>query len=139
MVESIAEAILVMTDRNAFPKTGKKFPECPTGKRDYAMIIAIALQSELGNSHHAIKTLMRWSGAKERTAKNWLSGVHGPSGEHLVSLIRNSDKVFDAVLSQTGRRRTPSHARLASLRDTLQSTAVQLTEILDDEAKARSH
>jgi hypothetical protein len=86
-----------------------------------------------------VKTLMRWSNAKERTAKNWLSGVHGPSGEHLISLVMNSDKVFDAVLILAGRRRIVPHARLASLRDTLQFTALQLAEILDEETALRSH
>jgi len=129
-----------MNDRNAFPKTGKKLPMCRSSQgRKYAATIAHALQAELGSSHQAVKTLMRWSNAKERTAKNWLNGVHGPSGEHLISLAMNSEKVFDAVLLLAGRRGVVPHARLASLRDTLQSTAIKLTEILGDSAGPRPH
>ena len=48
------------------PKKGKGFP-----KRDgkgatglsYAGTIAIALRDELGDTHQAIQTVMRWSGA----------------------------------------------------------------------------
>jgi hypothetical protein len=35
--------------------------------------IAAALVQELGTTHHqAAKTAMRWTGAHERTVKNWL-------------------------------------------------------------------
>jgi hypothetical protein len=44
--------------------------------------------------------MMRWTGAGERTAKTWLSG---PSGQHLIALMRNSDAVFALVLRLTGR------------------------------------
>jgi hypothetical protein len=46
---------------------------------------------------------MRWTGAGERSAKNWLGGTRGPTGEHLLSLIRHSDEVLNAVLRLTGR------------------------------------
>ena len=36
----------------------------------------------------ATKTLMRWTGAGERTAKAWLAGISGLSGGHLISLLR---------------------------------------------------
>lgn len=127
--------IVAMMDRNAFPKTGRTFPlRAGNRKRDYAGTIALALQSELGSSHQAVKTLMRWTNANERTAKNWLGGAHGPSGEHLISLVMNSDQVFDAVLILAGRRTILPHARLASLRDALQATAQRLAEVLDEEA-----
>jgi hypothetical protein len=84
--------------RNMFPKTGRKIPPSSDGPSDdYASSIAGALKAELGNSHQAIKTLMRWTGANERTTKNWLSGSNGPSGEHLLEIMRNSDLVFERV------------------------------------------
>jgi len=69
-----------------FPKKGKGFPG-PGGTRaelDYAASIATALRGELGDSHQAIKTVMRWTGATDRTAKNWVTGIRGPTGEHLI-------------------------------------------------------
>ena len=65
--------------------------------------IAAALADELGDTHRAVKTVMRWTGASERTVKYWLSGERAPSGEHLISLSRNSDAVFLAVLVLAGR------------------------------------
>jgi len=44
----------------------------------YRTAIADALRRELGPTHQAIKTVMRWTGASERTAKYWLSGERGP-------------------------------------------------------------
>jgi hypothetical protein len=114
-----------------FPKTGKKFPS--GGGRStprYASLIAEILKAELGNSHQAHKTLMRWTGANERTAKNWLSGSNGPSGEHLLSLMRNSDRVFELVLELSCRPAVLSSQRLADVRNSLQVTADLLTEVI---------
>lgn len=69
----------------------------------YAAALAAALRSELGGMRAAAKTLMRWTGAGERTAKAWLAGISGPSGDHLISLLRHSDAAFAAVLRISGR------------------------------------
>lgn len=65
---------------------------------DYRSAIAAALRDELGSTHRAIKTAMRWTGASERTVKYWIAGERGPSGEHLIALARHSDMVFHMVL-----------------------------------------
>lgn len=44
-----------------------------------------------------------WTGANEKTVKNWFSGTYGPSGEHLVALARHSDEVLAAFLAMAGR------------------------------------
>ena len=83
-----------------FPKMGKTFSDDDEGKVDllkYQVAISAALKQELGGSHRAIKTVMRWTGVSERTAKNWLAGSHGPAGEHLMELMRHSDEVCVAV------------------------------------------
>jgi hypothetical protein len=41
---------------------------------------------------------MIWTGAKERTVKNWLSGAHGPHGDYLLVLLGKSDAVMDALV-----------------------------------------
>jgi hypothetical protein len=73
------------------------------GEDAYAATLAAALRSELGGMRAAAKTLMRWTGAGERTAKAWLAGISGPSGDHLISLLRHSDAVFATVLRMSGR------------------------------------
>ena len=64
----------------------------------YRSAIAITLRGELGLTHRAVKTAMRWTGASERTVKYWIAGERGPSGEHLIALARHSDIVFHMVL-----------------------------------------
>ena len=82
------------------PKTGRNVPVV---NGDYAASIAAAIRYELGGTHQTIKTLMRWTGASERTVKNWLAEVRGPSAEHLIMLMKRSDAVLDVVLRMSGR------------------------------------
>ena len=113
-----------------FPKMGKTFPDDDERKVDrlkYQMAIAAALKRELGGSHRAIKIVMRWTGVSERTAKNWLAGSHGPAGEHLVELIRNSNEVLAAVLVLVGRGELKIGAGLHETRETL----LQVFDVLD--------
>jgi hypothetical protein len=89
-----------------FPKKGNVFPNADGEVRveeNYRQTIAVALRQELGGTHRAVKTTMRWTGVSERTAKNWISGSHGPSGEHLISLMRHSDEVLIGLLTLAGR------------------------------------
>lgn len=69
----------------------------------YRKAIADALRSELGPTHQAIKTAMRWTGTSERTAKYWMSGERGPSGEHLILLAQHSDAVLLTILTMAER------------------------------------
>jgi len=76
----------------------------PDGRQlDYRAAVAMALHEELGSTHRAIKSAMRWTGASERTVKYWFAGERGPSGEHLIALARHSDVVFHLILMLTDR------------------------------------
>lgn len=105
-----------------FPKKGNKL-HLPESDRQvgtsFSRAIATALHMEVGSTHQAVKITMRWTGASERTAKHWLAGTHGPSGEYLIELLRNSDAVFRAVLTLSGRKKTISDASLVRLREQL--------------------
>jgi len=70
----------------------------------FPLAVSYALKSELGSTHQAVKIIMRWTGAGERTVKNWLAGISGPSGQHLVDLIRHSDGVLEVILILAGRQ-----------------------------------
>ncbi len=52
------------------PNKGKVFPA-----KEYAAAIASALRRDLGDTHRAVKTVARWTGASERTVKNWFAGL----------------------------------------------------------------
>jgi hypothetical protein len=75
----------------------------------YRRAIADALRRELGPTHQAIKTAMRWTGASERTAKYWLSGERGPRGEHLILLAQHSDAVLMTILTMAERLSDQRH------------------------------
>jgi DNA-binding transcriptional regulator YiaG len=95
------------------PKMGKNFPERTKtigAAATYTSAISGALRAELGDTHQAVKKLARWTGANERTVKNWLSGRCGPSGKHLVLIIQNSDTAANALFRLT--RREPIVASL---------------------------
>jgi hypothetical protein len=103
----------------SFPKKGKSFPKkgksFPKGSGDggsdfslddhaFAIRIARALKSELKNRNSRAKLVAGWTGANERTVKNWILGRYAPCGRHLVVLARHSDQVLDAILSMADRQ-----------------------------------
>lgn len=96
------------------PKKCKVLPNEPVegSEIDYAIQISEALKKELGRSHRATKTVMRWTGANERTVKNWITGTRGPSGGYLVALIRNSDEVMESILHMANRPQAVAIARI---------------------------
>jgi pyocin large subunit-like protein len=105
-----------------FPKKGNYFPSgTGTGKNSvsYQAAIAAALRAELGNSHQAVKTVMRWTGANERTVKNWFAGRRGPRGEHLLALIRHSNSALEIVLRLAGREQIIAAKVLLDARNVL--------------------
>jgi hypothetical protein len=106
---------------NEFPKMGNELPisAVNNGETSYEALIGAAIRRELRGSHRSIKTLMRWTGASARTAKNWLSGAAGPSGAHLVELMKSSDLVFETVLGMAGRGQVLTGGKMAEARELL--------------------
>jgi hypothetical protein len=96
----------------SFPKKGKSFPKRGgDGSSDFnlddhafAMKIASASTSELKDRNSRAKLVAGWTGANERTVKNWISGRYAPCGRHLVVLARHSDQVLNAILSMADRQ-----------------------------------
>lgn len=87
------------------PKSGSRLPTTTArpSEAEYLGQIRSALRGELGGTAAGTKTIMRWTGASERTARNWMSGAAGPSGYHLICLARESDAVQFAMLAMSGR------------------------------------
>lgn len=118
------------------PKKGIVFP---SGKNpgSYATAVAGALRAELGTTHRATKIIMRWTGAGERTVKNWLAGINGPSGRHLVDLIRHSDGVLGVLLIMAGRQHIVAAQKLADARNKLAETVQHIDAIMEDNVVGR--
>ena len=122
-----------------FPKAGRTIPTFRSSRStSYAGAIAEVLRSELGDSHRALKTLMQWTGANERTAKNWLSGANGPSGEHLLRLMRSSNRVFECVLELSDRQPILSRHKLEELLSVLSNTTQVLAEAMSIDTAYRN-
>ncbi|WP_369720176.1 hypothetical protein AB8Z38_23610 [Bradyrhizobium sp. LLZ17] len=73
------------------------------GSAEFTRTIAQALHKEFGDTHAAVKTVVALTRANERAVKNWFSAKNGPTGRHLVDLVRTSDEVLEAVLRMSGR------------------------------------
>jgi hypothetical protein len=124
-----------------FPKTGNTFQNRGTKEKaqiEYRDAVWRALTSELGGTHQATKTAMRWTGVSERTARNWISGTHAPAGEHLVELMRNSDTVLSAVLALAGRREVYAFASLDVVRTELKTMLKAIDTIEEQEQMAKT-
>lgn len=115
-----------------FHKTGNIFHRTSQGavsQVEYREAISTALSYELGGAGRAAKVTTKWAGVTERTAKNWILGSCGPSGEHLLELMRHSDVVFAVVLGLAGRNEAIATMRMERVRHELQSVLEDLDVI----------
>jgi hypothetical protein len=72
------------------------------GSADFARAIAEALRKDFGETHASVKTVVALTKANERAVKNWFSAKNGPTGRHLIDLVRSSDDVLETVLRLSG-------------------------------------
>jgi hypothetical protein len=104
------------------PKILDQFPQA----------VAFALKKELGATHQAAKIIMRWTGAGERTVKNWLSGTSAPSGQYLVDLMRHSDGVLEVILVLAGRPHIVAAQKLAEVKSEIEATVKLIDSVLEE-------
>lgn len=92
----------------SFPKKGKFFPTRrgsnlpPIDPLTFASVISLALMRARSDRQVSIKNVANWTGANERTVKNWFSGRFGPSGDHLMVLANHCDEVMEAIIRMSG-------------------------------------
>jgi hypothetical protein len=99
------------------------------------MKIALAFKSELKDRNSRAKLVAGWTGAIERTVKNWISGRHAPNGRHLVVLAQHSDQVLNAILSMADRQDLLLARRVGDLR----RKVFELAEIIGEPDAHDSH
>lgn len=78
---------------------------------DYAERIAEALHARWGDSRSSAKEIAARIGAGVGTVRKWLRGENGPSGEHLLKLVAESDEVWRVVLELSNRNDATSEQR----------------------------
>lgn len=111
----------------SFPKKGKFFPGrnrydgggARLTESGFAAEIAAALNGSLGPTRAGVKIAAAWTGANEKTVKNWFSGRYGPSGVHLAALARHSDDVLEAFLVMSGREQLLIGTKLVSAEEAI--------------------
>lgn len=96
---------------------------------ELAMHVGLALMSELGATRRATKTLMRWAGVSDRTARIWLHGQSSPSGAHLIVLAAASPAVMKVLLRLTGNEELEVAVRLRDIESGLEQTLAQIREL----------
>ena len=115
------------------PVSGTVFPKSPGGVEnsdgyDFAAVLSETLRETFGGSGRSIKTVMTFTGAGERTVKNWFQGKNAPSGENLVMLMRHSDEILEALLLMAGREDILTAKLLVDARDRL----AEIVKIIDE-------
>ena len=130
----------------SFPKKGKFFPAgnghdhgyCVQGRTCFADEIAAALRRSLGPTGAGVKIVAGWTGANEKTVKNWLAGRYGPSGEHLAVLVRHSDEVLNAFLVMAGRQDLMVATKLAAAEQAIMELLVAVQSLTQDQDGGRT-
>ncbi|MDN2565210.1 hypothetical protein N1F89_03170 [Aquibium sp. A9E412] len=121
----------------SFPKKGKFFPKenryAGNGGNEtdgcFVDEIASALRRSLGDSRAGVKTVASWTGANEKTVKNWFAGKYGPSGEHLVALARHSDEVLGTFLAMAGRENLMAATKLVAAERAIAELLVEVRRL----------
>jgi hypothetical protein len=122
---------------NSFPKKGKSFPKSDgdtslnfnLDDHAFAAKIATALKVELKDRNSRAKLVAGWTGASERTAKNWIVGKYAPSGRHLMLLVQHSDQVLNAILSMADRQNFLLARKVGDLRRKVREVAAIIDEL----------
>jgi hypothetical protein len=112
--------------------SGKTFPKSSgnvsaSDGYEFAAVIAGTLRETFGGTRMSVKTVMAYTGAGERTVKNWFEGKNGPNGNNLVELVRHSDEVLKALLWMAGREDILAGKLLVDARGKL----VEMLETID--------
>ncbi|WP_375463475.1 hypothetical protein [uncultured Methylobacterium sp.] len=86
----------------------------------FAGMVSAVLRRSVGGRPSAVKLVARWTGAGERTVKNWFAGSCAPKGDHFRELVRHCPEMLDAFLVSVDRQ---DHLALAKV---VQAEAVLL-------------
>lgn len=109
-----------------------------TDNYDFTTEISETLRECLGSTHAAVKTVMAFTGAGERTVKNWFEGKNAPNGENLVELIRHSDEVLEVILLMAGREDILAGKLLVDAREQLVAMLETIDQLLAAEQVKKS-
>lgn len=106
------------------PKTGLLLPAKQPPFKTVALvdILKSSLQSELGNSRRATKTVMRWTGVSDKAARSWINGLASPNGIHLFNIMKNSPVTTITLLEMAGYQEVSLTLELRQIEENLNLT-----------------
>ena len=87
------------------------------------------MRESFGDSRAVAKSLMRITGAGERTVKNWLEGKNLPSAENLINLASHSDEILYAFLFLADREHVAVNIELEAVRTKMIDLIGQIDEL----------
>jgi hypothetical protein len=118
----------------SFPQKGKVLPKRLRQDGRFALLVTGVLRRSLGERSSAIKVAARWTGAGERTVKNWFSGQNAPSGDHFLELVRNCPDMLDEFLAAAGQTERLSGVNVRRARLALVSALLNLDKLMEGES-----
>jgi len=101
-------------------------------ENDFTAAIAETLREAYVGNGSAIKTVMAYTGAGERTVKNWFEAKNSPNGVNLIELVRHSDEVLETFLLMSGRGDILAAKKLVDARGKL----LEMLKIIDQLLKS---
>lgn len=72
-------------------------------RRKFQERFAEVLQSVVLTCRYQHKHIANMTGATTKSVANWLSGNNAPAAEHLITLMREEDEIFFAILAMAER------------------------------------
>lgn len=117
----------------SFPETGKVFPNAGAYDEKFANIVASVLCRALGERSSAIKIVARWTGAGERTVKNWFVAKNAPCGDHFLELVRHCPDMLDEFLAAAGQKERLAGVSVRAARLALVTSILALDKLMQKE------
>lgn len=117
----------------SFPEKGNIFPNGRTSDETFAKLVSSVLCRALGERSSAIKVVARWTGAGERTVKNWFVAKNAPSGDHFLELVRHCPDMLDEFLAAAGQKERLAGVSVRAARLALVTSILALDKLMDRE------
>lgn len=103
----------------------------PVDERSFSRMVSGVLNGALGDRPASVKVVARWTGACERTVKNWFAGSCAPQGHHFQRIVRHCPEMLDAFLVSAERPDCLAMARVQAARGMLEAALAALEGLHD--------
>lgn len=98
----------------------------PGDETSFSQMVADVLSGARSGRPLSVKTVQRWTGAGERTVKNWFAGTCAPRGAHFQRIVTHSPEMLEAFLLSARRSDCVAMARAHHARRMLEQALAAL-------------